>query len=245
MERDRSPKKSRSSAKLTTSSTGSAAVDKAELIKFAKKLYQTETLDDKVLGQINGLARFPGTTHLSAIQSLQQTFKQKQAEETGGNIYTGIKQKEDTAVNSLDVWLAAEESAPLVTKNVEMGGVDSTGGDAKQYILWTTSLGGCLGVAAFSGGKAFLAHYMPTQLATAELVLGHINWIKDKVGADATITLSSPTTDAPYLTLFLEGIKMHAPRFTVIGNVANKRLAINAKTGATMIDFRTEGLPTN
>lgn len=75
-----------------------------------------------------------------------ESKREKRAPRTGLSALTGV------------------ENATLLKGHVEMDQLDySTAGSAKP-VLYTTGLGGCIGIAVFNGSMAFVAHYDPLQL---------------------------------------------------------------------------------
>jgi len=212
--------------------------DTQALIEFAKKKLDVEELDATWTRTVKNLALFEKTLESAKI-SLSRTIQMK----AGKDVYEKVEKKADNAPNSLESWLEEDESVMAALNPVGMNYTDKTTSAKTAYILWTTSIMGCLGVAAHSGGKAFLAHWNPTQLGSEELILQQIKAIQAAVGGQAELTLASPSLDATYINDFIRLVQKTAPRLQIRAKVQQGRLAVNAKTGQVMVDFKIEGLP--
>jgi hypothetical protein len=207
--------------------------DKAALIEYAVSL-RGGPLNPEWTKQVDGYAKFY-TKLPEAKQALLQWTQ-------GPGRFDNVKPVEQTWANSLKEWLD-DPAQPLLkcVATAGMTGQITTTAGATKYILATQSIMGCLGVAACGNGAAFLAHWTPDQLKP-EALQGRLADIANVVGATAAIHLSSPamTQGATYVVNFKAAMRNTA--FQPGNEYSSQRLAINAKTGATLIDFSVDGL---
>ena len=114
---------------------------------------------------------------------------------------------------------------------VPMGDMDGAArGSTDKKVLWTRSLGGCLGVAVIGGGRCFLAHFTPPQLASDKLpeLIKTINSRCPLQGA--TASLCSPSSDAGYIGAVRTALE--AAGCTVNPLLQSATLALRTEDGA-------------
>lgn len=207
--------------------------DKQALIVYAQ-LLSDGPLDEEWATQVNGYAKQYNDLGEAkkALRLWNEDHKTR---------FEGIKKIKQNWPNALDTWLVTE--APLLTCVATAGmtaEIKATGSSTK-YILVTQSVMGCLGVAAYGSGCAFLAHWTPDQLKV-ELCEERIKSIVTIVGPNAVVYLSSPAMNAgaTYILNFKNALNLCD--LSLGGEYNSQRLAINVKTGDIMIDFSVEGL---
>jgi hypothetical protein len=203
--------------------------DKRRLLTYAKEILNTPELDEAAARYVNGLVAFS-----SDLASAMRDLRQK---------YTGMQVKKmmpDTRTNTLGVWLKDEESLFTAAKAVGMTAGVATNSGRKDFILWTQSLKGCLGVAGTNGANAFLAHWIPSQLKD-DVLEDRMEELDSKLGGAGKICISSPMKDAPYVAAFKKKLADHGG-YEITREEADERLAINSRTGEIMVNFRVDDL---
>jgi hypothetical protein len=149
----------------------------------------------------------------------------------------GVKFVPEKSRPSLSGWLKSGISLQAVSAFVSMSHADV----ASKGILWTRSLGGCLGVSAWKqAGKAFLAHFDPTEFKSEESMGKALANIEKNIARGASMVLCSMALKAPYVTQF-KALALKAG-FVVTEEAISDRLAINVDTGQTATNFNVDEL---
>ena len=200
--------------------------DKVELIKYAKELLKVEALDEAWNKKIANTCRFFDNLK-DAKRDIQQSVVK----------FSGVKQLPDNATNSLLSWIKPGQSVFAVTREVDMGDFSLTNNAVR--VIYTISIMGCLGIAVYEKGKAFLAHLKPDQLGEKNLN-GYINKLVEMFSTSASVYLITPSLTAPYVQDVR--IALQKAGFQVKSETAQQRVAVNADTGELMFNFKKDEL---
>jgi hypothetical protein len=133
--------------------------------------------------------------------------------------------------------LSGIDDITVLRGEVSMG--NSAIGDTKRLILWTSQLGGCVGVAIHNAAAAFLAHFTPDQLKPEghpsildNTVLGITQMINV---AGASLSMCSPSRGAPfYNDLRQRLVNLGA---NVVGEYSSPTFAVRVSDGAVFENF--------
>ncbi len=146
--------------------------------------------------------------------------------------YRPVKKKEYK--EDLTTWVV-KNNIFTEAKDVEMSGFDKADKGASRHILWTISLGGCIGVAIYNGACGFLMHISPDQLKEGGPLIATTKTITSSIEG-GSVVLSSPSLKAPYVDVLRN--MLHKNGYKIVAEHTSDRLALDTNSGSTMLNFK-------